>query len=140
MLGCGWFVGPAAFLERQVFSVVCICSGVNVIPRGLNAGAVLVFSSGNVILLTLNLILSDDDCILAAPCGCVRCFCVPYSVHMEQKRCSLSLLLRIQVLRNLKNMILLTIYEWCFFSPHHHRHKPRKHVSSVICEFNRKRI
>lgn len=52
------------------------------IQRGLNAGAVLIFSNGNVILLTLNLILSDDDCILAAPCGCVRRFCVMYSVHM----------------------------------------------------------
>lgn len=52
------------------------------IQRGLNAGAVLIFHNGNVILLTLNLILLDGDCTLETPCGCVSLFCVMYSIHM----------------------------------------------------------
>lgn len=52
------------------------------IQRGLNAGAVLIFPDADVILLTLNLVLPDDDCTLATPCGCVSLFCIMYSVHV----------------------------------------------------------
>lgn len=55
------------------------------IQRGLNAGAILIFSNGNVIPLTLNMILPDDDCILATPCGCVSFFCYVQSTHVTRK-------------------------------------------------------